>query len=231
MRIENDQFVATVVEAADGTCTATIDYKNGARQEKWVTASKDELTKALLTSKGHASLRVKEAVRRERLGGPKLDKQYQLPENISPEKFNRYPDEVKTQVIEAIALKNASLFRDLHPEFMATDKNGLALNAFLQENNFPMTVRNLEYAFECLLEENKLDVKKAQPAQPAPARHVEEVDGETVEKHQRRAKEPTHTELLKMPLADLKRAAHAERRAHSTVDQNRVDRGELRATI
>jgi len=229
MRIENDQFVATVVEAADGQCTATLDYKNGARQEKFSAASKDELLKALLTSKGHASLRVKEAVRRERLGGPKLDKQYQLPENITPEKFNRYPDEVKGQVIEAIALKNASLFRDLHPEFIPTDKNGNLLNDFLRENNFPMTVRNLEYAMECLLEENKLDVKKAQPA---PQRHVEEVDGETVEKHQRRAeKEPTHNELLSMPLADLKRRAHAERRAHSTVDQNRIDRGELHAVI
>jgi hypothetical protein len=228
-QVETDQFVATITEV-DGMWTATIAYKNGAGIERWSAPTYEALTLELLKGKGNASLRVKEAVRVARLGGPKLDKQYQLPENISPEKFNRYPDEVKTQVVEAIALKNASLFRDLHPEFMATDRNGLALNAFLQENNFPMTVRNLEYAFECLLEENKLDVKKAQPAQPA--RHVEEVDGETVEKHQRRAeKEPTHNELLTMPLADLKRRAHAERRAHSTVDQKLVDRGTLHAVI
>jgi hypothetical protein len=230
MRIENDQFVATVVEAADGTCTATIDYKNGARQEKWVTASKDELTKALLTAKGHASLRVKEAVRRERLGGPKLDKQYQLPPNITPEKFNRYPDEVKTQVIEAVALKNASLFRDLHPEFIASDKNGLALNAFLQEHNMPMTVRNLEHAMECLLEENKLDVKKAQTAPPPVKRRVETVVADD-DAHQSDDYVLTEAQAKAMPLAQLKAAALKSRRAHSTVDQKLVDRGTLHAVI
>jgi len=161
-RIETDQFLAEIRQEG-GKWIAELQYKNGAGTERWSATTKNELMMELLKGKGNATLRVKEAVRRERLGGPKLDKEYSLPESISPEKFNAYPDEVKTQVIEAIALKNASLFRDLHPEFIATDNNGSRLNEFLKENNLPMTVRNLEHAFESLLEENKLDVRKTAP--------------------------------------------------------------------
>jgi len=43
--------------------------------------------------------------------------------------------------------------------------------------------------------------------------------------------EPTHAELLTMDMKQLKALAHADRRARSQVDQTKIDRGSIIATI
>ncbi len=164
-RIENERFVGEIKQEK-GKWIAEISYKSGSGTERFVAGSKNELLLKLLEGKGHATLRVKEAVRREKLGGPKLDKAYQLPEGMTSEEFSKMPASAQTAVIDSIAATSALVFREAHPEYYRTDANGAALDKFMQEHNLPYTVTNLEYAFEDMTE-NELFPDKRQSMRTA----------------------------------------------------------------
>jgi hypothetical protein len=174
----------------------------------------------------------------------KLDTSMTLPPNISPAKFNSYPREVQIQIVQAMVTQQGVMFRDLHPEFIFTDKNSQALEAFLLENDLPATVRNLEFGFETLLREDKLpDVRGCVPGtfgkqpiteKPAPrrARPVEDVKdgGRNLEGPSPSIDEPSEAECKVMDMATLKAAAIKSRRSRAA-NIKAVDRGTLQAVI
>lgn len=166
-RIENELFVAEIKQEKN-KWVAELQYKSGAGTERFIAGSKNELMLKLLEGKGHATLRVKEAVRREKLGGPKLDKSYQLPADISAEEFGKMTTTQQQYVIDAIAAHNALEFREKHPEYYRTKANGEALDNFLREHDLPYTVVNLEYALEDMLENDLFPDKRPEVAAVAP---------------------------------------------------------------
>jgi|SRR5579859_399850 len=176
-RIETVQFVAEIRQESGGL-VAEIKYKNGSGTEKFSANSKSELMLKLLEGKGHATLRVKEAVRREKLGGQKLDRAYSLPNNITAEQFAQMPDWQQNNLIETIATQQAILFREECPEYYKTDANGKALDDYLRKNDLPYTVRNLHYAFEDMVENDLFPDKRLEATsiltQPTPAAVVED---------------------------------------------------------
>ncbi len=166
-RIETGEFIAEIRQEK-GDWVGEIKYKSGAGTERFSASTKNELMLELLKGKGHATLRVKQAVRREKLGGPKLDKGYPLPEGFTTEEFSELPAKQQDLVIETIAAQQAQLFCSLRPEYHQTEKNSEQLQEFLKKHNLPITLRNLEYAFEDLTEDGLLEVKEEQtPASPA----------------------------------------------------------------
>ena len=166
-RIETAQFVGEIKQEG-GKWVAEIRYKTGAGTERFIENSRNELMLALLAGKGHATLRVNKAVRREKLGWSELDHQYPLPENTTVEKFEKLPDEQQDAMIWTIASQQIILFHDKHPEFYKTPDNAKAVNDFLVEHKLPITLRNLEYAFEDLTESDLLDKRP----EVAPAREI-----------------------------------------------------------
>jgi hypothetical protein len=165
-RIETEQFVGEIRQEK-GRWIAELQYKSGSGTERFVAGSKNELLLELLKGKGHATLRVKEAVRREKLGGPKLDKAYSLPEGVTSEEFSRMSPAAQTAMIDSIASSNAIAWRDARPEYYKTPANGAALNEFMREHNLPFTVANLDYAFEDMTDNDLFPDKR--PEAPAPA--------------------------------------------------------------
>lgn len=165
-RLETERFVAEIRQEK-GKWVAEIQYKSGAGTEKFIATSKNELMLKLLEGKGHATLRVKEAVRREKLGGPKLDKAYALPEGITKEEFEKMTPQLQTFTIDTIAAQNAMVWMKQTPAYYATDANQEVLNQYMREHDLPYTVGNLTYAFEDLSENDMFPDKKGQAATPA----------------------------------------------------------------
>lgn len=167
-RLETERFIAEI-RHEKGKWVAEIQYKSGAGTEKFIAGSKNELMLKLLEGKGHATLRVKEAVRREKLGGPKLDKAYSLPEGIMTEEFNKMTPQLQTFTIDTIAAQNAMVWMKQTPAYHATDGNQEVLNQYMCEHDLPYTVGNLTYAFEDLSENDMFPDKKGQPISATPA--------------------------------------------------------------
>lgn len=165
-RIETSEFVGEIRQE-NGKCVAEIRYKNGAGVEKFTANSHRELMIKLIEGKGNATLRVREAVRREKLGGPKLDRAYTLPGNITAEEFEKMTEAQQSLVIETIAAQAALAFRESHPDYYKTAANGDALNEYMRKNDLPYTIRNLEYAFEDMTANDLFPDKKGGAAKPA----------------------------------------------------------------
>lgn len=157
-RFENDKFVCEIRQEG-GKWTAEINYKNGAGAEKWVRGTKSELMNALLEGKANATLKIREQKRRENLG-VELDKAYPLPSYVTAEKFAKMDEEQQRDLIETIAAQQSILFKEEHPEYVKSERNGNNINAFMKKHNLPFTAKNLKYAFNRLLEDDELDVKQ-----------------------------------------------------------------------
>lgn len=167
-RIETDQFVAEIRQE-NGKWVGEIKYKTGGGTERWITNTKNELMLELLKGKGNATLRVHQAVRREKLGSPDLDKQYPLPEGWTTEEFAKLKPEQQDSMLLQIAKEQVLMFRDEHSEFYRSDKNAKDLNDFLVKNRLPITKKNLEYAFMDLLADGLLETKPEMISVPTPA--------------------------------------------------------------
>jgi hypothetical protein len=148
-RVENAQFLAEIKQE-NGKWVAEIRYKNGSGTERFVADTKNQLMVKLLEGKGHATLRVNKAVRREKLGWAELDRQYPLPEGISTEDFDKMGDKQQDHLLLTVATQQTIMFREAHPEFYRDpeNKNAKKLSDFLGEHKLPITLRNLEYAFD-----------------------------------------------------------------------------------
>src|SRR5271157_2417584 len=172
-RIETSQFVGEIKQEG-GKWVAELRYKTGGGTERFVKNTKNDLMLALLEGKGHATLRVHKAVRREKLGWSELDRQYPLPEWCTTKDFEEMSDKQQNALLYTIASEQIVMFNDAHPEFYKTPKNAQALNDFLTEHKLPITLRNLEYAFEDLQETDQENDKKFLDYRPVvePAREV-----------------------------------------------------------
>jgi hypothetical protein len=166
-RVETDKFVGEIRQEG-GKWVAELTYKNGGGVERWVAPKKNDLMLELLKGKGHATLRVKEAVRREKLGSSAdLDKYYPLPDGISAEAFDKLPEEQQHAMLYTIASQQTLAFRDAHPEFYATSKNAAMINDFLTRRQLPITVKNLDFAYQDLQDNDLLEVRPGAPV-PTP---------------------------------------------------------------
>lgn len=176
-RIETSQFVAEIRQE-DGQWVAEIIYKTGGGTEKFEALTRKALDLKLLEGKANGTLRVRKAVRREKYGAD-LDKSYTLPEGVTNETFAAMPEAARAAVIDSLAMQDALSFRELHPEFYGTEENSDKLQKFLFKQNYPITTRNLEYAFEELMESDELEIRPTPkvvvaPSVPSPAPRVED---------------------------------------------------------
>jgi hypothetical protein len=154
-RVETPQFVGEIKQE-NGKWVAEIRYKTGAGTERFQASTKNELMLQLLAGKGHATMRVNKAVRREKLGWSELDRQYPLPEGITTEDFEKMSDKQQDHLLLTVATQQTLLFREAHPDFYRDPKNANAqkLSDFLGKERLPITLRNLEYAFDELTDSN-----------------------------------------------------------------------------
>lgn len=158
-RIETDKFVGEIRQEG-GKWVAELTYKNGGGTERWVANKKNELLLELLKGKGHATLRVKEAVRREKLNtGAELDKYYLLPEGVTAAEFEKLPESSQHAMLLQVAENQVMQFREAHPEFYKSPKNAEKINSYLSNRNLPITVKNLEFAYQDLLESEELETR------------------------------------------------------------------------
>jgi len=171
-RVETNDFVGQIFQH-DGNWVAEIQYKHsGAGTERFEARTKSALMLELLRGKGHATIRVQKAVRREKLGSSELDQSYPLPDGLTAEEFGKKTDAEQDLIIDTVALQQVLLFKDAHPEYREryeTKENGRALLGRLNELKKPITLRNLEYVFADLLDDGLLTPKQvAQASAPAP---------------------------------------------------------------
>ncbi len=152
-RVENAHFTAEIKQEG-GKWIGEIKYKNGAGTERFTAETKNQLMVKLLEGKGHATLRVNKAVRREKLGFSELDKQYPLPHGITTEDFDKMSDAQQDHLLLTVATEQGYLFKEQHPEYYATDDNRKKLLALLAKEKLPITARNLAYAFDELSDPN-----------------------------------------------------------------------------
>lgn len=162
-RIDTRDFVGEIRNDGKGAkpWVGEIKYKlngNGPKPETFRAASQKELMKMLLEAKGHATLRVRTAVRREKLGRD-LDKAWPLPEGLSADEFTKLPENAQRAMLRAIDAEQAQEFMAAHPEYHRTLENGKLLTKFLSDKSLPVTLRNLEFAFDELSEEGLLEAR------------------------------------------------------------------------
>lgn len=179
-RVENAQFVAEIKQD-NGKWVGEIRYKNGQGAEKFTADTKNQLMVKLLEGKGHATLRVNKAVRREKFGFSELDRQYPLPDNITVKDFEEMSDGQQDHLLQTVATEQALRFREAHPEFHRTSENTKKLSDFLGKEKLPITARNLEYALDELSDPNlPAEVRLAEkPGAVSPAPVVLETALET----------------------------------------------------
>ena len=165
-KVETDKFIGEIFQEK-GKWVAQIRYKNGAGTERFEEITKNDLMLALLRGKGNGTLRVRAAVRREKLGGDGLDKEYPLPQGMTVERFEKLSEEDQDALLNTIVEAQAAQFRLAHPEYYNTEKNNKALIDFLNSMKRPLTAKNYEFAYEDLMADDVLD-KRPEPEPPAP---------------------------------------------------------------
>lgn len=169
-KVENSRFTGEIKQE-NGQWVAELVYKNGAGTERFVADSHDDLMVQLLEGKGNATLRVKEAVRREKLGRPQMDKGILLPPGMTLEQYQAQPDEVKDSQQGVIQTQQALAFIESHPEFYQHPQNSADLQKYINNQGAPITLRNLEIAFDDLLESGALIARpqRIEPTVSVPA--------------------------------------------------------------
>jgi hypothetical protein len=174
--IENKKFTGQIYREGK-EWIAEIVYKNGAGTERFAANSKDELMLKLVEGKGNGTLRVREAVRREKLGSDHdtwdfFYDQMKESHGLTVEQYNALPVESRNAIQDVIQAAQIQEFVANTPEYYGTTHNFQEIVKFLNKqkpNPWPMTVHNLQLAFEDLLEAELLDTKPAvQVAAPAP---------------------------------------------------------------
>lgn len=89
---------------------------------------------------------------------------YQAETGLSFDDFRSRENDRRRQEAEFKAQKD---FTAAHPDYVPTPENAQKIMNFLQSENYPISKRNLDYAFQELRSE--LALKKASPAEGAPA--------------------------------------------------------------
>lgn len=162
---ENNKF-RLEIKQEDGKWIAEIAYKTGGGVERFEAASRKALNMKLLEGKAHATLRVREAIRREKYG-VQLDEFYTLPDYLTQEAFDALPQPAKQGIVDAIAMNEALMLHKLHPEFYITEENSEKMQKFLTNKKLPYTVTNLTYAYEELAEAEELETRPVPTIAPS----------------------------------------------------------------
>lgn len=170
-KFENAKF-SLEIKQEDGEWVGEITYKNGAGVERFTAPSRNALNLKLLEGKANATLRVREAIRREKYG-TELDKVYELPEGVTQEAFDAMPEVGQQLLLDTIAKDHGEAFKEAHPEYYPTSENSAKIQKFLNKRELPFTLRNFEFAFAELTDSDELEVrptaKQAVPSVSAPA--------------------------------------------------------------
>lgn len=164
--IDNNKFHGELRQE-NGEWIAEISYKNGGGTERFAGKTRKEVFMKILEGKAHATLRIREAIRREKYG-VELDQVYTLPDYMTQEAFDTLPEPAKQAIIDTIAVQEAHTLHQLHPEFYITEENSIKMQKFLTHKNLPYTATNLTYAYQELLEADELEIRPA-PAKVEPS--------------------------------------------------------------
>lgn len=152
---------------------AELVYKNGSGTEKFYASSKDELMAKLAIGKANATIKVRDTVRRMRLGD-KPDgwdfffKQVEESHGLTIEQYNALPDASKALIQDTVQAQQILAFTNAHPDYYATEKNFKSIADYLNNKEVPLTLHNLELAYSDLIEDDLLELRP-KPAEPAPA--------------------------------------------------------------
>ena len=162
---DNNKFRCEIRQE-DGEWIAEITYKTGGGVERFTAPSRKALNMKLLEGKAHGTLRVREAIRREKYG-VELDKFYTLPDYMTQEAFDALPEAAQRGIVDAVAMQEALMLHKMHPEFYITEENSKKMQQFLNHKELPFTVTNLTYAYEELAEAEELEVRPTPRAIPS----------------------------------------------------------------
>lgn len=165
--LENDRFIVDIKQDR-GEWAAVITFKNGAGTEKFTARTKNELMMKLAEGKGNATLRVRAAVRREKLGTAQYDSTYSLPDGVTLDEFNALSEGAKRAFIQNLEVAAGNLFLHRNPDYLPTEKNADTLWSFLTSRNLPITYRNMCLAYEDLSEDGLLETKPQPQAAQTP---------------------------------------------------------------
>lgn len=163
-RFTDPSFDAEILQE-NGEWVARILYKNGSGTEEFRADTKNALMLKLITGKGHATLRVKRAVREAKLGQKPVDiesleYQYALDyAGLSKAEYDALPAGAKKLVQDNIGYQVASLWQQQTPQYHGTPENSERLLGYLANKKLPVTVHNLQVAFEELTEDDILEKK------------------------------------------------------------------------
>lgn len=169
-RTENSKFILEIFRDS-GEWVGRITYKNGAGTEEFRADTRRSLDMKLLEGKAHATLKVREVLRRDTFHDD-LDKVYDIP-GYSQEAFDALTPEAQGLVIDSLSAKAALEFLNDTPQFYGTDTNRGMILSFLHKRNLPVTVKNLSYAFEELADDleqrpqPKVSVEVKKSAEPS----------------------------------------------------------------
>ena len=158
--LENNKF-RIEIRQEDGEWTAEITYKTGGGVERFTAPSRKALNMKLAEGKAHGTLRVREAIRREKYG-VELDQTYTLPDYLTKEAFDALPEPAQQAIVESVAVQETLMFHKLHPEFYITEENSIRMQKFLKNKGLPFTATNFTYAYEELAEADELETRPIQ---------------------------------------------------------------------
>jgi hypothetical protein len=163
--VENAKFRGEIRQE-DGEWIAEIVYKTGGGVERFTAPNRKALMLKVLEGKAHGTLRVREAIRREKYG-VELDQAYTLPDYMTQEAFDALPEAAKQGIVDSVAMGEAMLLHKLHPEFYITEANSEKMQKFLNHKKLPYTVTNLTYAYEELAEADELETRPTPKITPS----------------------------------------------------------------
>jgi hypothetical protein len=165
-KIETEDFTASIFRDAHLGWVGEIVYKNGAGTERFTGKNKDELLQRLLKGKAHSTLKIRQLSGRlsESFAPDTWDDFYaQLKEtqNMTRAQFEALPSPSQKAIQDTIFSGEASEFLQATPEYYPTLANFKIMGDYLNRQRWPLTAKNLKYAFRELTDKGKLETSTA----------------------------------------------------------------------
>lgn len=175
-RQEDKDFVVEMYKNG-GNWIGDLTFKNGAGSERFIAANKDELIMKLLVGKANATQKVRNTVKemkRRLLCGTKYDtwdffwQEAFKSHGMTKEKYDALPSETQDFFQDNVQAQQILAFTNSTPEYWATEDNFKIIAEYLNNHSVPLTLRNLEIAYNDLTEDDLLELRP-KPAESAPA--------------------------------------------------------------
>jgi hypothetical protein len=189
---ELEFMVETYKDNRNGKWYGVITYNPDANgntpgTERYVADSQTELTLKITKGKAHSTLKIRSLSQAHKMGGrPDLREAHDLEilklNQLTIPEFNALPDKSKALLRENAYAKEVLTFKDQNPQHELSSETGIknlqALIGYINKQGWPITVRNLDIAWNDLEAANKLEVPEptetvsaiplAPPTPPAP---------------------------------------------------------------